>query len=77
MAQAVEILGFILLVFTIQAFQARSLNTVIANELWTLVKLLIFTIFQSDEVPCEDENEIVAKHKTWTQSIERKPTLYI
>lgn len=77
MAQAVEILGVILLVFTIQAFQARSLNTVIANELWTLIKLLIFTIFQSDEVPSEDENEIVAKHKTWTQSIERKHTLYI
>lgn len=63
-AKAIEILGAIPFVFTIQAFQARSLNPFIANESSTLIKLFVFTLFQSDAAPSEDENEIIAMHKT-------------
>lgn len=47
MAKVIELLGAMLFVFTIQTFQAKSLNTFIANESSTL-KLLVFIVFQSD-----------------------------
>ena len=68
MTKAIKILRAILFVFTIQAFQAISLNTSVASELSTLIKLLVFTRFQSDPAPSENENEIVAMHKTCIQS---------
>lgn len=68
MTKAIKILRAILFVFTIQAFQAISLNTSVASELSTLIKLLVFTLFQSDPAPSENENEIVAMHKTCIQS---------
>lgn len=68
MTKAIKILRAILFVFTIQAFQAISLNTSVASELSTLIKLLVFTLFQSDPAPSENENEIVAMYKTCIQS---------
>ena len=68
MTKAIKILRAILFVFTIQAFQAISLNTSVASELSTLIKLLVFTLFQSDPALSENENEIVAMHKTCIQS---------
>lgn len=61
--QTIEISGAILFVFTVQTFQARPLNTFIANESSTL-RLLAFALFQRDVAPSEDENKIAAMHKT-------------
>lgn len=68
MAKAIEILGDILFIFTIQIFQARPLNTLIANESSTLMKLLVLTTFQSDVAPRGHENEEVAAHEIQIQS---------
>lgn len=77
MTKAIKILTAILFVFTIQAFQAISLNTFIASELSTLIKLLVFYPFSEDPAPSENENEIVAMHKTCIQSTLKKPPSYI
>lgn len=76
MTKAIKILRAILFVFTIQAFQAISLNTFILLNTFislnTLIKLLVFTLFQSDPAPSENDNEIVAMRKTCIQSTLKK-----